>query len=66
MAHDVFISYSTKNKIIADAVCAKLEENKSGSGLLHVMFLLARILQIPLLPPLILVRYSSSFGPNTL
>jgi len=28
MAHDVFISYSTKNKIIADAVCAKLEENK--------------------------------------
>lgn len=28
MAHDVFISYSTKDKIIADAVCAKLEENK--------------------------------------
>ena len=27
MAHDVFISYSTKDKIIADAVCAKLEEN---------------------------------------
>lgn len=27
MAHDVFISYSTKNKVIADAVCAKLEEN---------------------------------------
>ncbi len=28
MAHDVFISYSTKDKVIADAVCAKLEENK--------------------------------------
>jgi hypothetical protein len=28
MAHDVFISYSTKDKTIADAVCAKLEENK--------------------------------------
>jgi hypothetical protein len=28
MAHDVFISYSTKDKIIADAVCAKLEESK--------------------------------------
>ncbi len=27
MAHDVFISYSTKNKVVADAVCAKLEEN---------------------------------------
>lgn len=26
MAHDVFISYSTKDKAIADAVCAKLEE----------------------------------------
>ena len=28
MAHDVFISYSTKDKIIADTVCAKLEESK--------------------------------------
>jgi hypothetical protein len=28
LAHDVFISYSTKDKTIADAVCAKLEENK--------------------------------------
>jgi hypothetical protein len=28
MAHDVFISYSTKNKVIADAVCAKLEEHR--------------------------------------
>jgi hypothetical protein len=28
MAHDVFISYSTKDKTIADAVCAKLEEYK--------------------------------------
>lgn len=28
MTHDVFISYSTKDKTIADAVCAKLEENK--------------------------------------
>ena len=28
MAHDVFISYSSKDKVIADAVCAKLEENK--------------------------------------
>ena len=28
MAHDIFISYSTKDKTIADAVCAKLEENK--------------------------------------
>jgi len=28
MAHDVFISYSTKDKTIADTVCAKLEENK--------------------------------------
>jgi hypothetical protein len=27
MTHDVFISYSTKDKTIADAVCAKLEEN---------------------------------------
>ena len=26
MAHDIFISYSTKDKTIADAVCAKLEE----------------------------------------
>ena len=25
MAHDVFISYSTKNKAIADAVCARME-----------------------------------------
>ena len=28
MAHDVFISYSTKDKTIADAVSAKLEESK--------------------------------------
>jgi formylglycine-generating enzyme required for sulfatase activity len=28
MAHDVFISYSSKDKIIADAVCAKLENNQ--------------------------------------
>jgi len=28
MSHDVFISYSNKNKVIADAVCAKLEGNK--------------------------------------
>ncbi|MCJ7519412.1 MAG: substrate-binding domain-containing protein [Anaerolineaceae bacterium] len=28
MAHDAFISYSTKDKTIADAVCSKLEENK--------------------------------------
>lgn len=28
MSHDVFISYSTKDKTIADAVCAKLEESK--------------------------------------
>jgi hypothetical protein len=28
MPHDVFISYSSKNKVIADAVCARLEENK--------------------------------------
>jgi len=28
MSHDVFISYSNKNIVIADAVCAKLEENK--------------------------------------
>jgi hypothetical protein len=27
MAHDVFISYSTKDKTIADAVCAKLEQS---------------------------------------
>ncbi len=27
VAHDIFISYSTKDKTIADAVCAKLEEN---------------------------------------
>jgi hypothetical protein len=27
MAHDVFISYSTKDKPVADAVCAKLEAN---------------------------------------
>ena len=27
MAHDVFISYSSKDKVIADAVCAKLENN---------------------------------------
>ncbi len=26
MSHDVFISYSSRNKITADAVCAKLEE----------------------------------------
>jgi hypothetical protein len=28
MAHDVFISYSTKDKMVADAVCAKLESHK--------------------------------------
>jgi len=28
MPHDVFISYSSKNKVIADAVCARLEENQ--------------------------------------
>lgn len=28
MAHDVFISYSNKDKTIADAVCARLEEKK--------------------------------------
>lgn len=28
MAHDVFISYSSKDKTIADAVCAKLEEHR--------------------------------------
>jgi len=28
MAHDVFISYSTQDKSIADAVCAKLESKK--------------------------------------
>ncbi len=28
MSHDVFISYSAKDKAIADAVCAKLENNK--------------------------------------
>lgn len=28
MAHDVFISYSTKDKTIADTVCSKLEEKK--------------------------------------
>ncbi len=28
MAHDVFISYSTRDKAVADAVCAKLEERK--------------------------------------
>jgi hypothetical protein len=28
MAHDVFISYSTKDKTVADAVCAKLESQK--------------------------------------
>jgi hypothetical protein len=27
VAHDIFISYSSKDKVIADAVCAKLEEN---------------------------------------
>jgi hypothetical protein len=27
MAHDVFISYSTKDKPIADAVCGTLERN---------------------------------------
>jgi len=27
MAHNVFISYSNKDKTIADAICAKLEEN---------------------------------------
>lgn len=28
MTHDVFISYSSKDKAIADAVCAKLENNR--------------------------------------
>jgi hypothetical protein len=28
MAHDVFVSYSSKDKTVADAVCAKLESNK--------------------------------------
>src|SRR4030042_199606 len=28
MAHDVFISYSTKEKTVADAICAKLESQK--------------------------------------
>jgi hypothetical protein len=28
MSHDVFISYSNKDKTVADAVCAKLEQNK--------------------------------------
>jgi len=28
MAHDVFISYSSKDKVIADAVCAKLEQDR--------------------------------------
>ena len=27
MAHDVFISYSHKDKTIADAICARLEQN---------------------------------------
>jgi TIR domain len=27
MSHDVFISYSTKDKNVADAVCAVLERN---------------------------------------
>ncbi|WP_298502234.1 toll/interleukin-1 receptor domain-containing protein [uncultured Methanobrevibacter sp.] len=27
MAHDVFISYSTKDKVVADAICHVLEEN---------------------------------------
>jgi hypothetical protein len=27
VAHDVFVSYSKKNKVTADAVCARLEEN---------------------------------------
>jgi len=28
MGHDVFISYSNKDKTVADAVCAKLEQNR--------------------------------------
>ncbi|NQT71340.1 MAG: toll/interleukin-1 receptor domain-containing protein [Chloroflexi bacterium] len=28
MAHDVFISYSTNDKTVADAVCATLESQK--------------------------------------
>lgn len=28
MSHDVFISYSSKDKVVADAVCAKLEESR--------------------------------------
>ena len=27
MAHDVFISYSSKDKLIADAICARMEQN---------------------------------------
>ena len=27
MAHDVFLSYSTNDKTVADAICAKFEEN---------------------------------------
>jgi hypothetical protein len=30
MSHDVFISYSAKNKTTADAVCAMLELNGIG------------------------------------
>jgi hypothetical protein len=32
MAHDVFISYSNKDKVVADAVCAKLEEKGIAVG----------------------------------
>jgi len=27
MAHDVFISYSKADKLVADAICAKLEQS---------------------------------------
>ena len=27
MAHDVFISYSKKDKAVADAICARLEQD---------------------------------------
>ncbi len=28
MAHDIYISYSSRNRSLADAVCAKLEEQQ--------------------------------------
>src|SRR4030066_1878753 len=33
MAHDVFISYSTKDKLVADAICASLEAAKIRCGI---------------------------------